>query len=356
MSKLYNIKLTPIDWYFFGGEKTFGDNGIHNYYAKSNLLPQETALLGMLRFELLKAEGMIPIKNKEKADQLVGSKSFNYQEKNSFGKIISISPVFILKDDELLFKTPKHYPFKNKNISFENGNVSFTCFSENSKIPFIEDFSGKEIPAESWTAVKNQVIHKEFDSENQKNGIFRTKTKIGITKMPAERIEDVDNKNGFFKTVLCTLNPGYSFFFQAELESEKLLGSRLVYLGAERSMFNMTVEDVKDLSEKWENIFESIEKKTDELIFISDAFVDSKVLSLCKFAWIDTVPFRNLTRTNKVDGNYASLGANEKSCRYNLIRRGSVLFFDEGKKEDIVNLIDNSNLQTVGYNRYLVRQ
>ena len=59
MSKVtYKITLTPVEGYFFGGETTFGEGQAKNYFAKSNLLPQETALLGMLRYQILKLKGL----------------------------------------------------------------------------------------------------------------------------------------------------------------------------------------------------------------------------------------------------------------------------------------------------------
>ena len=348
MSKTYQITLTPLDWYFFGGETTFGESGdSSNYYAKSNLLPQETALLGMLRFELLKANGLIPINSserKEQADKLIGKSSFNYNDRNlpdsGFGAIQSISPVFILRENkDILYKTPKHH---NQEISFQPGNVTFTKASEETKTPLINGFSSKNLPMESWLSIDD-------DKEYLEKDIFIHKTRIGITKMNKDRQDN--NKDGFFKTKLCSLSADYSFVFYATLDTNILVGERLVNLGAERSMFNMSIQESEETIDK---LFKKTTKKDGKLVFLSDSFVDSKILSLCQFAWVDTIPFRNLNRTTSVNKNYAALNKKEeKSNHYNLIKRGSVLFFSPSKANEIKELIDNNYLQHFGYNVYL---
>ena len=52
------IKLTPLDAFFFGDENTFGMDNT-SYYVRSRKLPQQTSLLGLLRYELLKKKGFI---------------------------------------------------------------------------------------------------------------------------------------------------------------------------------------------------------------------------------------------------------------------------------------------------------
>ena len=102
MSK-YLITLTPIDKFYFGGEtifkvssekkpenmtaedrelKTFDDT-FGSYIVKSNFLPQQTSLLGMLRFLILSNNGDLFSNNRikqgkhEEAANLIGERSFN---------------------------------------------------------------------------------------------------------------------------------------------------------------------------------------------------------------------------------------------------------------------------------------
>lgn len=359
MSKTHKITLSPLGWYFFGGEKTLDEGNTSNYFAKSNFLPQETALLGMLRFELLKASELLPISsaNKNKVEALIGSESFNYLNKGNdcahFGAIKSISPVFIQKGNDVLYKMPMNY---DKEDVFSEGatkgaKVCFTSYNENAKLPYIQRFKSKGYSSDRWVSLAKGEVFAE-------NDIFQTTTKIGITKLEKERIEREDGKKGFFKTIMCTLKPDYSFVFYANLETDVLLGSRLVNLGAERSVFNMKVENLqKDETSFDISLKNNLQIPTGQLLFISDAFVDSSVLAYCRFSWIETIPFRNLTRKNKENGSYASLDKKgEKSGRYNLIKRGSVLYFNPEKVEEITQLISNAYLQAYGYNNYVINE
>ena len=57
MSKRYLVKLTPTGKFFFGGDMRFGTDGkdgdFSSYIIESSMLPQQTSLLGMMRFLLL---------------------------------------------------------------------------------------------------------------------------------------------------------------------------------------------------------------------------------------------------------------------------------------------------------------
>ena len=57
MSKTYFVKLTPTGKFFFGGDMRFGIDGkdgeFSSYIIESSVMPQQTSLLGMMRFLLL---------------------------------------------------------------------------------------------------------------------------------------------------------------------------------------------------------------------------------------------------------------------------------------------------------------
>lgn len=346
----YKIRLTPVDWYFFGGETTFGqEDKSQNYYAKSNLLPQETALLGMLRYQLLKLNKLLPITavNKESVNKTIGANSFNYENKNKqgegFGAIKSISPVFLGKENTVYYKKPKHFGY---DIDFDtHSRCCFTNVSENVKLLHINGFLGKDYNSESWIP---------FDDVSKAEGldtIFQSKTRIGIIAGTKNRLEQ---EKALYKIEMKKLKNNFHFVFYVSLDKTKtkeLPPESLVKLGAESSMFSMQAQEV---DAQYKPVPDSIEPKAGQIIFFSDAFVDNEVLKLCKFAWIDTIPFRNLkTTTNKK--NFASLSAEEKSNRFNLIERGSVLFYSPENKQRIIELLDNDYLQNVGYNKYKIK-
>ncbi|MCC8142630.1 MAG: hypothetical protein LIO97_00980 [Tannerellaceae bacterium] len=105
--KKYLILLKPLDWFFFGGEQTHGEEDTTNYFAKSNILPQQTSLLGMLRYQLLKQHNLLSVKpgseDVKRMNILIGQSSFNMENAiinkkgNGYGKIKKITPVMLGK-------------------------------------------------------------------------------------------------------------------------------------------------------------------------------------------------------------------------------------------------------------------
>ena len=97
----YLVTLSPLEPFLFGGDNTFGKLGDEindTYLVKSRQFPQQSAILGMLKKEImtqnnlltrqLKGEWVEP-KNKQKAENLVGVEKFDIFSKSiqNFGKI-----------------------------------------------------------------------------------------------------------------------------------------------------------------------------------------------------------------------------------------------------------------------------
>ena len=106
MNKTYLITLTPMGKFFFGGDMTFTVNGkdtdFTSYIIRSNKFPQQTSLLGMLRFLILRNDRNVfdsssqSIIDTTKAKDLIGDRSFEITgSKGSFGVIKNISPCFV---------------------------------------------------------------------------------------------------------------------------------------------------------------------------------------------------------------------------------------------------------------------
>ena len=58
----YKVTLTPLEPYLFGGDNTFGkigdkENG--TYLVKSRQFPQQSAILGMLKKEIMTQSGVL---------------------------------------------------------------------------------------------------------------------------------------------------------------------------------------------------------------------------------------------------------------------------------------------------------
>ena len=93
MSKNYLVKLTPTGKFFFGGDMRFGVNGnegkFSSYIIETSKMPQQTSLLGMMRFLLLsKDETLFDVKkncikenaSKESLEALIGASGFSVNE------------------------------------------------------------------------------------------------------------------------------------------------------------------------------------------------------------------------------------------------------------------------------------
>ena len=93
MSKRYLVKLTPIGKFFFGGDMRFGINGkeekFSSYIIESSKMPQQTSLLGMMRFLLLsKDKTLFDVKencikedvSEESLKNLIGVSGFSVSE------------------------------------------------------------------------------------------------------------------------------------------------------------------------------------------------------------------------------------------------------------------------------------
>lgn len=344
----YKITLTPLDWFFFGGEITYDGGTEANYYAESRLFPQQTAIVGMLRYEILKKNGLLNADSSQgqKVKELIGAKGFDIIEQSSIGKILNLSPVLLQNESSLFYKAP----LCTDNITFIKNENVYLNGRKNQLPSYVDNEKSCYNNWNEWLSLNPESPVRAIDVEKD---VFSFKTKIGITKSQTQK--DKDDKDGYYKGKYCMLNPGYSFVFFTQLGTE-LDSTSLVYLGAERSLFRMKVEEVSDTENAtrfWEKEFDIIPSKPGQILFISDAFVPNKVLKLCKFMFSDTIPFRYISREWQPKRNYASLNKEkERSGKFNLIRRGSVLYYDDEKQAEITEVLNNDYLQNFGYNIY----
>lgn len=343
----YKITLTPLDWFFFGGETTYDGGTEANYYAESRLFPQQTAIIGMLRYEILKKNGLLNVDSSHEREvkDLIGAKGFDMIEQSPVGQILSISPILLQRENSLYYKAPlciDNIKFiENKNVYLNGRKNQLPTYADNEKSCYNN--------WNEWLSLNPESPVKSIDIEKD---VFSFKTKVGITKSQTQN--NKDDKDGYYKGKYCMLKSGYSFVFFAQLGTE-LDSASLVYLGAERSLFRMKVEEVSDTENTtrfWEKEFDTIPSKAGQILFISDAFVPNKILKLCKFMFSDTMPFRYISREWQPKRNYASLNKEERSGKFNLIKRGSVLFYDDEKLAEVKEALNNEYLQNFGYNIY----
>ncbi|MDR2011242.1 MAG: CRISPR-associated protein Cmr3 [Bacteroidales bacterium] len=370
MSKNYLIILKPLDWFFFGGERTHGEGDESDYLAKSNLFPQQSAVLGMLRYQLLKQNNLLTVTGVKKTpaeisaiNDLVGTMSFNMTHKESvvdFKKIKKISSVCIAKENV------------NKSMGYDFYNPVPLDYGYEEEINFVEIdnlYLNRNIKSENKNTAKiiddnNVFDHKTYNNyakwQSQsgnivnESDIWLDKRKIGITK-PKEG--ENNNEKSFYKQEYLFFNKGFVYAFFAELDEE--LQSDKVFIGGQRSVFDMKVipvnenTDVQKLHEQNIPLKERDNKRDNKIVLISDCFVESleKLNNLCLFHWSASVPFRNIETTTEKE-NY-HIKPKKSKIKYHFLQRGSVLYFEPNNRKKIEDLLNKNYLQTIGYNIFI---
>ncbi len=361
----YLITLTPTGRFFFGGDMTFMVNGKEteytSYIIESNKFPQQTSLLGMLRFLILRnsggsifKDGKIIDKNKEAAIGLIGSHSFSENTghaANNFGKIKSLSPCYLQKECDGHWADIHIAPADYKmNVRFEK--VTPATLNETVvQIPQM-DYCAKEY--------REQVYICAGYSEIKESEIFQKDVRNGINRdVETGLVED----NALFKQVFYRLKKGYRFAFEADVEdlSESAenckritkYNGQLVQIGADSSMFVIGIEEKTD------------EKKVEStngtrLVLSSPAFIEAKDMKLARFAITRTIPFKCI-QTNVDTESYNRISRKESeneqySNKYNLYDTGSVFYFknDEDCRNFAEVLEQKKEFRQIGYNHYRI--
>lgn len=389
MSK-YLIKLKPIGKYFFGGDMTFEVGGksykdynskYSSYIIESNKFPQQTSLLGMLRYLLLtKSDTTVfsvdenRITNKDNAAKIIGQASFSVTEGHklaSFGKITSISPCFLLCEEskdgkltqEYFLRAPKDFQFmisfkdsfKDSLDAYYNGNML--------KVPSISYEDKKEQPdGVKKIEIVNYSSKAEFDTIyisgndstiKKEDEIFIKDTRIGINKSYEGKTSHDDK--GYYKQVSYRLKDSFSFAFVAEVDFD-LSGcqNEIVSLGADGSEFSLSASL---LSDGFQTPYYPDEIKQVEgvcrVILLSDSLLDSEDIKKACFNISESIPFRFLKTDVKCD-NYNVLGGKVKRSekKYYLYEKGSVFYFESEKSaNEFVGLVEGKEeFHQIGYN------
>lgn len=408
------VKFCPLQYYFFGGEQTLGGGNEQNYFAKSRSIPQQTTLLGSLRYQLLaENEALRGEKKHGEASKIVGENSFNYKlglgdsedEKDlkfGYGLIQNLSPLFLMKGEKVYIPHPKEVTRESKvkngktidkfywldlnaqkiglkNLSSANptsiallerckirtwqdmnDNVGKPKLKQWQNCSKIEPYSPKAWFQDWWINQDGEVATSDE--------IFGTKTQVGITK-------DGD-EDAFYKQSHKYLKEGWSFAALLTLSDsddyKSLPSSWTIEMGGERSVFHFSVtndnsegfyfEDLNVLFEQKENLLPS--QNFDKVALISDAYVSSSIYEKAIFSNIDTISFRNLQTGAKVKhGDQLDRSTNDplessitKSHKLNLLKKGTVFYCEPSKTEALIDELENKNFQTIGYNHFVIIQ
>lgn len=348
----YLIKLKPMGPYMFGGETTFGEGTKANYFARTNLLPQTSALLGVVRYEILRQNNLLNATTKvlkEEAKKLIGNQGFSLEvslrgdNPIEYGIIKKISPLFIA-DEHADNKVPVYYtpmPLdEGITVAWDKANTYRSGITKTT-VPIFGNYSAKDyVNFLQWInrekQILSEVLTKRYEEEgNSFQQVYIKIEQIGITKEKREGNE----KDAFFKQELISLHKDLSFVFTLETSQEIAEGESFVYMGANRSMFRMSIQ-----ANDWDFVgyFQPLQKEG-RVLLLSDAYTPESLWTEADFIWGTSIPMRNIIRKVETGMNWKKP---TKSSLYNLLPRGSVIY----GKTDSLNI---PQLRNVGLNIYL---
>jgi len=318
----YKITLTPLEPFLFGGDNTFGkigdkENG--TYLVKSRQFPQQSAILGMLKKQIMtqskvltrKVRGEWVDKNiKNKAINLVGDEKFDMTSKKlqNFGTIKKISPIFLQRKDERFIKK-----------------VNIDSFTYKDRL--LKGYNPKQDIYDNFISIDNNKKLKSSD-------IFNPIEQTGNKKEPT--IDDPKKKNSLFKKTSYLLKDDFKFAFYLECEYE--LKDSIITLGADGSKFKMQViQSDEELDYKDKNGY---------LTLLSDAYITIPIKEYCDFAVTSEISYAQLI--NEFNNNIRKF---KKSTKIFLYEKGSVFI---NPKDELITNLNNKNLQQIGYNIYTI--
>lgn len=337
----YFFRLQPLGKFFFGNERTFGEGVEANYLVRSNAFPQQTSLLGMLRFEILKSYNeLFPItsQNKEAVGEKIGKASFDHEHEKSFGVIERLSPVLIADSNHNIYhKAPINHSYdqyletKDKAHRWSRGS---RC--EATQLVFPE-FHPKEDYPTKFRGSQGCLMDEER--------IFIEDNQIGI-----QISRDKTDNKGFYKQYNYRMKPGFAFCFWAEFSEKLQWQTKYVTLGADHSTFRLEIQE-----QNWDTDFErkhtSLTINDNPIVLLSDAFVSDDFYDYCRFSIADTIDFRYVRSTVKEGRNYSGRPF-KSTAKLNLLQRGSVIYPKKGA--DLKSELDNPIFRNIGYNYYKI--
>ncbi|WP_251862252.1 type III-B CRISPR module-associated Cmr3 family protein [Clostridium sp. Marseille-Q2269] len=394
----YLVKLKPADSFFFGGEKGFGFNdgkgSLENNIVKSREFPQQTSILGMIRKELLVLHGYLKEKwdyydhEKKKNHKLVGKESFSIAGENQdFGIVNGISPVFIIEEtkgsDKFLIRIPKDHNLNNNSDKYnplrfnddkDNCLKVKTNFAEEVYLPI--DFDAKKGLSEDFIDIetghivdKNKVFIKDCsigirldkNHKTEANSLFRLEkykfsydSKYGRADKCFAFILDVEEEEFTFenhKNIITLGGEGSHFFISFEKVNFNIK-DKIRFIDKEKNGF--TIKERISLPNNEKEIKKA--KQVYKIILLSDTYISKDIYEKnCSYAISTKIDFKSLCSDNycKNKNKHYYNRFDRSESKYSLLEKGSVLFAAKDNYDKLIENINNSKFQKIGYNIFI---
>ena len=239
----YLIKITPLEPYTFGDDRGFKykdekGTGKESYLMRSRELPEQTAILGILRYIILRQEGVLRTDfrytrdERERIKEYIGGRSFSFMDKDEldFGLIKCISPVFITNEaEQILIKNP--YNNKASKEGYDPIKMSPVTFKTRFGDIFLPDngeYNAKKGYGFGFYNINTHKIHTD---------LFTSRFTAGNKKDNP----DSKKKDGFFRREIYILKEGYSFAVYADIDIDELPKTTIGYMGKKKNAFKIEI-------------------------------------------------------------------------------------------------------------------
>jgi CRISPR type III-B/RAMP module-associated protein Cmr3 len=345
------ITLKPLDAYFLGSERNTQFSGSNEnsqlseqkpYFIRSNQLPSQSALFGVLRYlGIQNPKSNFELASEDKDN--IGPNSYNLlsQEIQNFGRIHGISPLLLEnKQKERFMPAPRNRC--GEESWADDKKTTIQPFTEFEKVNTL--LGTRYFPTEYDEKIWDGVNAMCLEDGHLVKDLFQGETRIGINREFQRKGDDAP-LNGFFKKEYIVLNPDYKFLFYADVAEDFVLpegGQRVVYMGQGNSPFlaKLEKETSKPVIALPQEILPSnaltAENRHCTATLLSDLYYEDNVDTLkqyCSLMIAGSKDYRVFT-TNYGNDKTAINRYSKHRCALRLLPAGSVfLFFGEDRQE-----------------------
>lgn len=384
------VVLKPLAPYFFGNERglQYNDNktqmgNARRYFIRSNVLPNQSALLGALRYLGIEVPDS-SYRLSEADEGRIGTDSFKIDETDQkFGMIQKISPLYLMENEDKSLFFPAPFFISAVQTGDQAQNHVYEALNTDCGERWIPAyFREKTVNFDQFIKLKDGSLIKGED-------IFRYQTRIVINRKRRYRgsaIKYDKNDKDFIKKQYVVMD-GFSFVYYAEVtnaffEFLKPRSISTVFLGQGKCPFAVSISDAgdegKELTELTSeggkmiasavaghlsgSVQVSSETKPCSYAFlVSDMFYEGTAEDLkknCQFAMSLKKQYRVFTtnyNAKNAIGDKAKAGRFLRENCYYLMQAGSCfLFKDVGQMDSFRNLVEKmkhfENARKAGFN------